>query len=148
MNINEVESLPAEPIRSHVLTQSRLVGEEYIPAHKARVFTLDELARKYGFTDKLTSDLGSEQAMALCQRYLPFQVLVTEAPFSYALQLSRENFVHILSVNGHLPKTYLSGVSANLPFGRFHLQIGGEMFCNDHGKADLIGKLGAAWKLW
>jgi hypothetical protein len=148
MNINDIESMAEPKIIDYVLTKSRIIGEEYIPVSKAKVYSFDELARKYGFRELLTSDLTGYNVLQLFKQYLPFTVLISEAPYCYAVELNKDNFVHILARSDYLPKQYLSGVSNNLPFSRFMLDIAGEQHFQRNDRTDIINLLAETWKLW
>jgi len=148
MNINEVDAMAEPKIIDYVLTKSRIIGEEYIPASKARVYSYDELARKYGFREKLTPNITSDDILQLFKKHLPFKVIVSEAPYCYAVELNKDNFVHLLSCRDYLPRRYLSGVSTNLPFNRFVLENEGVQYFQGNERADIINILGEAWKLW
>lgn len=148
MNSTDVENITEPKIKDFVLANSRMVGDSYLPMSKAKIYSFAELAKKFGVKEHLTSDTTESDALTLFDKHVPFKVLVSDAPYCYAVELNKDNFVHLLARRDYIPKQYLSGVSTNLPLRRFRLEIEGIPYYPEYGSDAIIHKLAEAWKLW
>jgi hypothetical protein len=147
MSSADVEAIAFPQIKEYIMANSRLIGDDYLPLTKIKVYTFEELAQKYGVLEHLKDCYDSEQVLELFSKHVPFKVVISGAPYCFAMELNRENFVHALG-RKYLPKQYLSGVPINLPFKSFALVIDNEYYFSGNSRIGIINKLAEAWKLW